>query len=819
MLGWRLFRRDWRSGELGVPFTALVLAVAIVSTLGLFIDRLQRAVEQRGATLIAGDLVLRSTRAIDPLWLGAAHADGLRSASTLEFVTMIMSGDAMQLTSVKAVDAAYPLLGEVTVDTDGAGTSHELQHGPARGEAWADERLLGALGIGVGETIVVGDHELRVGAVLLREPDGAANPIVLGPRLMMSMQDVDATGVIQPGSRLQYSYLFAGDRERIAAWRSTIEPRLQPGQRFVTARDGPARIASALSRAETFLLLGGSLGVVLAGAALAMALHRYAVRHTVHVVVLKALGLTTSVIRRMYALNMIGLLLPGILCGWLLGWLLQATAFQLLHGVLAELPPAPGLRALWLGAATGTLGLAGLAMPPLLAMSAASPVGVLRQESVPRAAPLVLHMSALLTLVVLLRWYSGDWKLTAGVLGALLGIVALVGGGSALALRRLHIAGVGAWGALGLALTGLRRHAALNALQVLVITVALMLALVLALLRLALIDDWQRGIDPQAPNYFLLNVAPHQVEGVAAFLKARGVSAAGMYPMVPGRLVSVDGAPPHVREGEVLDLDRELNLSWADAPPPGNVLVAGAWWGQDAGDEVSVESGFAHKLGLHPGSVLTLQVGARRFDAQVSSIRELDWDSMRPNFFLLFPRRLLEREAAMWLTSFHIDRAHAAVPLALVRAYPTVTVIGIDALLAQVRAITVQLTQAISLVFALLLVAALVVLVASMHAGFDARLHEAAILRVLGASRRLVLGSVVIEFGLLGGLAGVLAATGAEAVVWLVQEQVMNLAFHPHPLVWLGGPLLGAVLSALLGLLGCRAVVRTPPLVVLRTVA
>lgn len=817
-LAWRLFRRDWRGGELGIPSVALVLAVAIVTTLGLFVDRLQRAVEQRGATFMAGDLVLRGPRAADPRWLGEADAAGLRNATVLGFATMVMRGEAMQLATVKAVDAAYPLLGRITIADAIGGVPREVAHGPARGEVWLDERLLPALAVAPGECVVVGEIELRVAAVLLREPDAAASFVALGPRLMMPLGDVAAAGVVQPGSRVQYAYLLAGERQELAAWRARVEPQLAPGQRFVSVADGPPRVARALARAESFLLLGGSLGVVLAGVALAMAVRRYAARHGAHVAVLKTLGLTVGAIRAIYALNMLWLLLPGTLLGWLLAWLLQAAAFSVLGGVLAGEVPPPGSGALWLGAGTGALGLLGLATPPLLALSATSPAGVLRRELAPRAAPGLLYACASITLVALLRWYSGDWLLTFAVLVALLGVAVVVGGASYLLLRRAQLPGVGVRGAAGLAFAGLRRHAALNALQALVFGFALMLALLLLVLRTALVDDWQRGLDPRAPNHFLLNIAPHQVAPVEEFLAGHGIRTAGLYPMVPGRIVAVDGRPPVPGDGETLDVDRELNLTWSDTLPPDNELVAGAWWGGAARDEVSVESGIAQTLGLGIGSVLTLQVGPSRFDAEVSSIRKLDWDSMRPNFFLMFPRHLLEREAAMWLTSFHADRAQREVPAALLRTYPTLTLLEVDALLAQVRDITAQLAQAISLVLALLALAALLVMVTSVRAGLDARLHEGAMLRVLGAPRRLVLGSLVIEFALLGAFAGTLAAAGAEGAAWIVQTRLMEMEFRAHAVAWLAGPLLGALLSALLGLINCRTVVSTPPLGVLRAV-
>lgn len=815
-LAWRLFRRDLRSGEHAIPFTALVLAVTIVAMLGLSAERLQHALDQRGATFMAGDLVLRSTRALDAAWFAMARERGLRVATVLDFATMAAHGDAMQLVSVKAVDDSYPLLGAIDIATTDGGAPLETGQGPVRGEVWADARTLNLLGIAIGERVVIGEQELRIGAMLVREPDAAASLFALGPRLMMHLDDVGPSGIVQPGSRVQYSYLLAGAPAALAAWRAEIEPRLLPGQHFLTPSEGMSRVANALGDAESFLLLGGSAGVVLAGVAMMMAVNRYTARHAAQVAVLKTLGMTGRAIRTLHVMNLLWLLLPGILLGWLLAWGLQELVFALFSDVVAGELPSPGPHGLWLGAGTGALALLGLAVPPLLGMSETSPVGVLRQEPPPRALPAVLHGCALLTLALLLRWYGGDWALTGAVLGVLGGVAIVVGGTACLLLGRARVPAVRTGSMLGLAAAGLRRHAPLNALQMLVLTFALLLGLVIVLLRTALVDDWEQGIDPLAPNRFLLNIAPHQVAAVEEFLERHGVVTAGLYPMVPGRIAAVDGGAPLLREGETIDLDRDFNLTWADSLPADNRIVAGSWWEAQARGEVSVEAGIARALGLHVGSVLTVQVGPRRFDAVVSSIRELDWDSMRPNFFVIFPRHLLESEAAMWLTSFHVDDAHTDVLAALLRAYPTLTLIDVDALLGQLRSITRQLARAISLVAGLLVLAALLVVVASVRAGLDIRLQEGAVLRVFGASRQLVLGSLIAEFAAIGALAGLLAAAGAEAAAWLVQTRLMHLHFHAHPLLWLAGPALGALGSAVLGFVNCRSVVHTPPLVALR---
>jgi putative ABC transport system permease protein len=394
-----------------------------------------------------------------------------------------------------------------------------------------------------------------------------------------------------------------------------------------------------------------------------------------------------------------------------------------------------------------------------------------------------------------------------------------VGAVSYLLIRRARLPGVQAHSVVRLAFGALQRHAALNALQTLVFSLCLMLALLLVLVRTALLQDWQRQLPPGTPNHFLLNVAPYQVEPVQQFLEARGLRHAGLYPMVPGRVLELNDQPARTLPGEELNLDRDWNLAWSDTPPEDNRIVAGRWWGADAGDEVSVEAGVARSLGIGIGDRMLVQVGTHRIEARVSSIRELDWDTMRPNFFLIFPRHLLEAQAAMWITSFHQPPGSPAIVNALLREFPTISVIEMEAVLQQVRSVTAQLSLAVELVLGLLLGAGVLVVLASVQAGLEARLRESAILRALGARRQLVLGSLALEFALLGLLAGVLATAGAEAAAWFVQTRLMELDATLHPVLWIAGPVAGALVSGLLGLLACRRAVETPPVVVLREAA
>ncbi len=816
-LAFRLFWRDWRSGELGVLLLAVVLAVAIVTTLGLFVDRMQGAVDSRSATFLAADLVLRTTRQVPQEWLELARAEGLREAQVLRFATMVFAGDEMKLASVTAVSSGYPLLGRVSIG-DAAGTPpREVAHGPRPGKIWVDARLLPALGLAIGDRLGLGATELELDAILHREPDGGGSLIALGPRVMMNIADIPASGVIQPGSRVQYSYLFAGEAAALAHWRAQIAPLITQGQKFISVKNGQPQVARSIKRARSFLLLAGSLGVVLAGLALAMATRRYTERHADYVAIMKTLGASAALIRALYAGNLLLLALAGILLGWALGWLVQVLAFMAVREILAiDLPGAGSLKSLWLGAGTGALCLLGLAVPPLLRMAGSSPLRVLRRDVPASGAGYGVYASGLLAFALLLYWYSGDLQLSLLVLGCLLLVSLAVGGLSYGLLRRARLPGVRAQSALRLAFAALQRHAALNALQVLVFSLCLMLLLIMVLVRTALLDEWQRELPPHTPNHFLVNIAPWQVDGLKTFLDDHALVHAGFYPMVPGRVLTINGEPARVVDGEELNIDREFNLTWSDALPEDNRLVAGKWWGSDGHDEVSAEKGVARALGLKLGDRVGIQIGADRVEATLSSIRELDWDSMRPNFFLMFPRHVLEQRASMWLTSFYLEPGRKVLLNELVREFPTVSVLEIDALLAQLRSITTQLSLAVEFVLSLLVVAGALVMIASVQAGLDGRFQESAILRALGAGRRLVLGSLVIEFALLGLFAGVLATVGAELAGWFVQTRIMNMDFRLHPLLWLSGPAGGVLVAAILGLLSCRRVVNTPPISVLR---
>jgi putative ABC transport system permease protein len=823
----KMLARDWRSGELTVLIIALVLAVTVVVGISAFTSRLQGALEQESHRFLAADLVVASGRDLPASWREEAQALNLNWAQTLQFPSMLFAGEEyMALASVKAVSAAYPLRGALQFSAEPFAAGHEVDDGPEPGTVWLDSRLFALLQVATGDRVGIGEAEFTVAGSIRAEPDQATAFSPYGPRVLMHIDDIPATKVVQPGSRVQYRQLFAGEAQRVAQWRNALEPQLTEGQRLVDVADGQQGIGGALTRAEQFLLLAGSLAVVLAAVAIALAARRFSERHIDVVAILKSLGATTATVSGLYGRALAALGLVAALIGCLLGWAVQALFFSFIAEQLPVAPGPAGSKPFVTGAATALVCLLCFAWPPLQRLANSSPLRVLRRdlpsESRRSAVDFALGLAAI---TGLMWWYSRDLALTLAVLSGLAlslacGLIlafTLLRGGRAVGMRAGSI-----W---RLALAGLQRRGGANAMQVVVFGMAFMLLLVMLLVRTSLLEQWQNQLPAGAPNHFLLNVAPAEVDDIEHLLAERELLSDGLYPMVRGRVMAIndellpaddvdedgDGEEDHERH------QRESNLTWADALPAGNELLAGRWWtpGEDL-HQVSVESGYAEHMELALGDKLSLLIGSQPLEATVTSIRELDWQSLQPNFFLVFPPGLLEQYPATFMTSFHLPAQDKLFLNEFVRRFPTVTVIEMDAVVDQVQRIVAQVSAAIELVLLIILATGALVLVAGVQASVDARMHESAILRALGARRGLLLGALAIEFAAMGLFAGVLAVLAAELTVYLLQVYVIDMAYQATPWLWPLGVLAAVVLITVLGVLACRKVVSTPPLRVLR---
>ncbi|MFN3586473.1 MAG: ABC transporter permease, partial [Moraxellaceae bacterium] len=692
---------------------------------------------------------------------------------------------------------------------------------PAAGTVWLDERLAGLLAAQPGSTVVIGEKTLQVAGLLTFEPDRGGNFSAFSPRALMALDDVAATGVIQPGSRLQYRLLISGNEAAVADFRARITPRLAVGERILDVSAGRPELANPLQRASDYLSLAAIAAVLLAGLAVAVTARRFAARHFDTQALLRCLGASRAMALRQLLIELLLTWALAIVIGAVLG----ALAAQLISVLLGELLPA-GLPALSLwrplatGVATATLTLAGFALPSLFALGNVTPLRVLRRDLAPPAlAQHVVLLLALLALFVLLAVETGRLVLTAIVVG---------GGGSLLwllhrllmqALARLH-------GRQHPLLATLRRQPAETATQLLGLTLGLTALLLVFSLRGELLDAWQSKLPAGAPNQFAIGIAPDDLQAFNNALESLDIAPQALYPVVRGRLTAINGDTVQRAVTKENDedaerdnaLNRELNLTWSDALPAGNILKAGTWWQAAAMQDnpVSVETRLAKRLGLKLGDRLTFTLAEGEFTATVSSLRDVDWDSFQPNFYFVFPNGVIDHFPASYLTSFHVGELARSQLNTLVRQFPTVVFIDVAAVMAEVRQLLDQVSLAVEAVLLLVLAAGLLVIAAHVAASLDVRRYEAALLRVVGASQSLLMRRLVGEFLMLGALAGLLAALLTEILAAVMHVYVLELPAVFHAMLWWQAPLAGGLLVAATGLLGARRVWQASPLLTLR---
>ncbi len=822
-LATRQLLRDARAGELRVLFFALLVAVAASTAIGYFGARLNGAMLLRATEFLGADLVVEGSSPAKPEQIQAGEALKLDHAQIVVFSTVIATDAGIQLSSIKAVDTAYPLRGELKSAAD-LYQPEEVGRGPKPGEAWAESRLFPAVDLKVGDNIDVGSKTLKLTRVLTYEPDRAGNFYSLTPRVMINLADLQATGVVQPGSRVSYREMWSGPPQALAAYRKAIESALEPHQEIKDARDGSQQIGGALGKAERYLNMASLVAVLLAGVAVALSAARFAVRRFDASALMRCLGLSRSEALVLFSLQLAMLGLLASLSGALLGWLAQLALFGLLHDLLPATVPPGGVLPALAGIGTGLVALAGFALPPLAALGRVPPLRVLRRDMLPiPASSWLVYGAALLALGLIMWRLSLDLVLTFALLGGGV-IAALVLGGLLLltlkSLRRL-LAGASLPWRLGLG--QLLRYPLAAAGQSLAFGLILLSMGLIALLRGELLDTWQNQLPKDAPNYFVLNVLPDQKDAFAQQISKLSPHAAPLYPVVPGRLMNINDEPVNNfvtkdSRGENATR-RDLNLTWAANLPEGNTLTAGNWWPANgetsAVPGVSVETKLAESLQIKLGDKLSFTVGGLSRDAVVTSLRDVNWDTFQPNFFIIFQPGTLQDLPTTYMTSFYLPAGNDKQIVELSRTFPAISILGVEALLAQVRSILDQVTLAVQFVLLFVLAAGVAVLFSGLQATLDERIRQGALVRALGAERALLIKARRIEFGLLGAVSGLLAALGCELVTFVLYRYAFSLQWAPHPWLLLL-PVIGALLVGGAGVFGTRRALNVSPLTVLR---
>lgn len=822
MIELRLLKRDWKSGQIQLIAAALILAVAVVAAVAILAERVQQGLSREVSSFLAADIKVESGITLDQVYAEKAKAFGLNTAQVAEFGSMVFHGENNHLASVKSVSHTYPLRGELTISNKAFakddGAWRNIASGPVRGEAWVEERLLPILDMQLGDEIEVGKQKLKVTKVIINEPDRGSGFSMIGARLIMNHEDLATTGVIQPGSRVQFGLLAAGDSEQVLNFNTWANNKKSEHVRIILPEEASAQLSDALARGESFLLLSGTVGILLAAIALALSSQRYAERHKDQIALMKSWGQSAQDIRKLILMQ---LSLLGIVCtaiGVFVGWLVHAGLLWTISDLLPQQLPSAGTSAYLTAIFTGFLCLLGFALPALWHLPDIAPLRVLRRDIDTNALSTSLRISiGVFILILILYWYSQSISISLIFFGGITLTTALLGAIVFVIMGFLKSVTKNAGSSWRIAISNLWRRKWLSIIQMVAFTIAIMLMLVMTSMRTSLLEDWQTQLPADTPNYFLVNVAPWEVDPVKNLMADHKLLDVGWYPMVRGRLVSQNGEViTQERLEKVGGLDREVNLTWTNSLPDTNEIVAGKWWAQQGQAEFSMEEKVATELGVKLGDVISFSLGGRELDATLTSIRSVDWDSMKPNFYIIFPEGVLEDYSPNWITSTYLKRQDKPFINSLLSEYPTILVIALDEIINRIRLVIDRVTTGLELMLLMILACGILVLFATIATSYDERARESAILRTLGSSKKLVLSVVGIEFAFMGCVSGIIAALGAQLAVFGFQVYVFNMSLVWYPWLWLAGPIAGILIVMGLGLLRSYPIIITPPLQSLR---
>ncbi len=835
----RMSGRDWRAGELRFLLLALVVAVAALSSVGFFVDRMRSGLERDAHQLLGADLLVNADQPIDPGWRAEARRRGLIIADTVTFPSMAQAGQGEQslaaLASVKAVSPGYPLRGQLKITTDPAQASaargSATDATPAPGTVWVDANLLTALNTQVGARIQLGDSQFRIAALIASEPDRGASFANFAPRVMLPLADLAATGLTGNGARVTYRLQVAAGGAHQAAnvdafkqWLTgQIARRAVKGVRIESLENGRPEMRATLDRADRFLSLVGLLSAMLAAVAVAMAARRFMLRHLDACAMLRCLGLTQDQVTALYLIEFLLVGLAGSVLGVLVGFGAHYVLLELIGKLITtDLPPVSVWPALQ-GVATGMLLLLGFALPPVLQLRNVPHNRVIRREqAAPHPLALATYALGIAAFGALLLWQAGDPTLAmltgGGFLGAFL-LFALAGWLGLLSLKRLR--GLLDHQAWRFAITSLQRRPGATVVQVVALSLGLMALLLLTVVRADLMSAWRSATPPDAPNRFIINIQPDQKAAVEQRIRAAQVPEVQLFPMIRGRLVAINGsaitAATYGADDARRLTEREFNLSTLKDMPPTNEVVAGRWYTDGPGvAEASVEQGLAKTLRVKLGDRLRFDIAGSPVEARVTSLRKLEWGSMRANFFVIINPAAMASTPQSFMTAFHLPPQSLNLGNALAREFPNLTVVDVSGIIRQLQDVLDQVIAAVEFLFAFTLASGVLVLYAALMGSQDERTREGGLLRALGATRKQLSQAQWVEFALVGGLSGLLAASGAAALGWALATYQFKFPWTFSPLVWLAGIAAGALCALLGGALGLRNVLRQPPLQTLR---
>lgn len=822
----RLFKHETRQGELTIVFFAIVLAVATVFSLSGFSSQIKVALVEQSSRFIAADRVLQSSRPINENVLLKSQQLNLQYAKQIIMSSMVFSDNThMLLASLTATSDLYPLKGQLLVSTtqkDYLAGKAQAVHEPTSGSIWVEASLLTKLKLVLGDKIEIGNSLFIIAGVIKQRPDASLNLFSLGPEIILNIADIDKTALIQAGSRVKYKYLFSGEHQNIEKFSNWIKPQINDTQRWYGIKSQQNALAKTLNKAEKYLSLASLLGVILAAVAISVAARRYSQRHQSSVAVFKAMGASKSYVTQLYIIHWSLLSFVSIIVGLCFGYLIQYAGLTVMAEYLPINNSFKWYYPLFTAVTTGLICVIAFAIAPLYELINTSPLVVVRSRvNTPTQFLNYKHLPAVLALFSLLWLFSGDWLLSLVLLaaGAFIVVVLLL-----LALQLVKLSrtmGSGAGQAWQLALANLKRRSTENSIQLVSFTLAINLLLLLVVVRSDLLNDWQKQLPDNSANKFLINISQPQLAKVQQFVDHNHLQASALFPVVPGRLTAINNekivASQMVTKNEFgskkvknkttkprIGLGRELNLTWLDKLPKKNKVFAGKWWtASDNTAQVSIEESIAKRLDIHLGDKLSFSLGSDVFQVKVTSIRKVNWQSMQPNFYMIFNRKVLANYPVTYISSLYIPPEKENLFARFLAQYPTITMLDVDAMIKQLSNIIKQVSLAIAFILVIVVLAGCLVLVAQVQATMAERQRELAILRTLGANGRLLRNSVLYEFIALGVIAGTLASFVMEIIVYFLQTRLFNMTASFHFDFWVIAIVSGGLFVGLLGLLSC----------------
>lgn len=819
----RSLKRDFRLASLRILLTALIVAVAAVSAVGFFTDRVSRAMKQQAGNLLAADLRVVAARQLPAEVNEKAIELGLQTATVTSFPSVVLNDDdESQLVAVKAVSQNYPLRGKLVSTSFKHPEKEEINVIPPPGSVSVDPVLIELLTLTSGSQLLVGNSELTVESLVEQEPDRGGDLFQMAPRLLMNAADLDRAGLLIDGSRARYALLISGNDQQIERYRQWFNSINRPGIELRDANNARPQIQRVLDQISKFFGLAAMVAVLLAGAAIAMSVRQYALDQASAGAVLRTLGASRKTVLLWMLVRLVVLATIALAAGLALGLLAQTVLASLLGNWFELELPAAGWRPVGSAVVVTILTLIGFASLPLLRAGSVPVLSVLRRElgNLGISARLTF-LFAILSGIAMMYMQSGDMSLVLILLAGLVAILAVLALAGGFLYRAMRLLTPASWSITRLVL---RRRMDVTLLQLSTFGMAIMAMLLVSVVRDDILQAWQQDIPDTAPDHFIVNIQPAQVESVLEILRKLAGFKGDLYPVSRGRLTAVNGQDAELRyagqdEAQGM-LQHEFNLSFSDHPPRHNTLSEGSWW-RAGTDEllISAESGFCERLNLKLGDQLTFQVAGVERTARISNIREVEWESFQVNFFAITSSVVLDDLPAMYITSFRQPEHQENLQTELVRENPGITVIDVGTMLERVRGIIAQGALAVQSVFLFTLLAGIIVLLSAIQSSQASRTRELAVLRSMGASHRQVRQSVFLEFTLLGACSGFLAAFFANAVAWVIGYQILDIPISGNPMLWVYGTVGGALVIGTAGYMANRKVMYVPPLTALRASA